>query len=108
MYNLRDIMNRAWKLFRTTDIVSFAECLHRAWLSEKAKPINQQRIAEAKQAAGITEETHTWHDWKMLGYEVAHGSKALFQTTLIYGSKGDGATYKASFFGASQLQGAVA
>lgn len=108
MYNMHDIMSRAWQLFRSTDIVSFAECLHRAWLSEKAKPINQQRVADAKQAAGVTEETHTWHGWKLLGYEVAHGSKALFQTTLIYGSKGDGATYKASFFGASQVQGATA
>lgn len=103
MYNLHDIMTRAWKLFRETDIVSFAECLHRAWLSEKAKPINAKRIAAAKEAAGITEETNTWAGWKALGYEVMHGSKALFGAELIYGSKGDGATYKARFFGASQV-----
>ena len=103
MYNLHDIMTRAWKLFRETDIVSFAECLHRAWLSEKAKPINAKRIADAKEAAGITEETNTWAGWKALGYEVMHGSKALFGAELIYGSKGDGATYKARFFGASQV-----
>ena len=30
--------------------------------------------------------------------------KNLFQVELIYASKGPGATYKASFFGASQVQ----
>lgn len=39
-----------------------------------------------------------------LGYEVIHGSKALFGCALIWGSKGDGAIYKASFFGRSQVQ----
>jgi len=34
---------------------------------------------------------------------VLHGTKALFNCSLIWGSKGDGATYKASFFGASQV-----
>ena len=33
-----------------------------------------------------------------------HGSKALFRAVLIWASHGDGATYKASFFGASQVQ----
>lgn len=102
-YNLSKIMTRAWKNFRKGGI-SFSEALHRAWLSAKAEPINAQRIAEAKAAAGVTEETNTWAGWKALGQEVIHGSKALFQTVLIYGSKGDGATYKASFFGASQVQ----
>lgn len=37
-------------------------------------------------------------------YEVAHGSKALFGVTLIWGSRGDGAIYKARFFGRSQVQ----
>ena len=77
---------------------------HRAWISEKAKPINEARIAEAKAEAGITEQTETWAGWKALGYEVIHGSKALFGAELIYGSKGDGAIYKARFFGASQVQ----
>ena len=102
-YNLSRIMKRAWELFRKLG-VSFAEALHRSWLSEKAKPVNEQRIAEAKEAAGITEETNTWSGWRELGYEVIHGSKALFGAELIYGSKGDGAIYKARFFGASQVQ----
>ena len=84
--------------------ISFSEALHRAWLSAKAAPINAQRIAEAKAEAGITEETATWSAWKNAGYEVIHGSKALFGCELIYGSKGDSATYKARFFGASQVQ----
>lgn len=33
-----------------------------------------------------------------------NSAKALFQAVLIHSSKGDCATYKASFFGASQVQ----
>lgn len=102
-YNLRDIMTRAWRLFRKL-AVSFSEALHRAWLSEKAKPINAQRVEAAKAAAGVLEEVRTWSGWREAGYEVRHGSKALFSAVLIHGSKGDGATYKASFFGASQVE----
>lgn len=102
-YNLSKIMLKAWELFRKLKI-SFSEALHRAWLSAKAAPINAERIAQAKAAAGITEETATWSGWKKAGYEVIHGSKALFGCELIYGSKGDGATYKARFFGASQVK----
>lgn len=51
-----------------------------------------------------TEPVNTWARWKELGFEVIHGSKALFSTALIWGSRGDGATYKASFFGESQVQ----
>lgn len=102
-FNLREIMLMAWRNFRKGG-VSFAEALHRAWLSAKAEPINAARIAEAKAAAGITEETNTWAGWKALGMEVVHGSKALFGATLLWGSRGDGKTYEARFFGASQVQ----
>ena len=102
-YNMSKIMKAAWNIFRKY-AVSFAEALHRAWQSAKAEPINAARVAAAKAAAGVTEQTNTWYGWKVLGYEVKHESKALFQTVLIYASKGDGATYKASFFGASQVQ----
>ena len=102
-YNLSEIMHKAWELFRKNGI-SFAECLHRAWAVTKAEPVNAERIAMAKAVAGISEETNTWTGWQKLGYEVCHGSKALFGTDLIYASKGDGATYKARFFGASQVQ----
>lgn len=102
-YNLHEIMCKAWKLFRK-GIGTFAECLHRAWNSAKAEPINAQRIAEARQSAGVTEQVNTWAGWKAAGYEVVHGSKSLFQAALIHASKGDTATYRASFFGRSQVQ----
>ena len=102
-YNLRAIMLRAWKNFRKGGM-TFGEALHRAWLSEKAQDVNQQRVEAAKEAAGILEEVNTWYGWKLLGFEVIHGMKALFGVDLIHGSKGDGATYKARFFGASQVQ----
>ena len=105
MYNLQQIMARAWTIYRKAQgTFPFAEALHRSWLVEKAAPVNAQRIEAAKAAAGITETTNTWAGWKALGYEVIHGSRALFGATLIWGSKGDGATYLARFFGASQVQ----
>ena len=70
-------------------------------------PINEQRIAEAKAAAGIVEDTDTWAGWKAAGFEVIHGSKALFVANLVYASRGDGAVYKARFFGRSQVQPAA-
>ena len=97
-------MLKAWELYRKCKYYDFGECLHRAWLSAKAMEINNKRIEEAKEAAGITEATATWSEWKKLGYEVIHGSKALFNCNLIWGSKGDGAIYKASFFGESQVK----
>ena len=102
-YNLSAIMHRAWRLYREAEGMTFAEALHRAWISEKAKPVNAERIEAAKAAAGITEECKTWAGWRDAGYMVMHGSKALFGCDLIHGSKGDGKTYKARFFGASQV-----
>ena len=86
-YNLQKIMLRAWRLYREKKELSFAECLHRAWLSAKAEAINAKRIEEAKATAGVEEETNTWNGWKQLGYEVIHGSKALFGTCLLYTSQ---------------------
>ena len=102
-YNLSQIMKKAWELFRKGKI-AFAEALHRARLSAKAVTINQKRIEDAKAAAGVEEETNTWSEWKKIGSEVIHGSKALFGADLIWGSRGDGAIYKARFFGRSQVQ----
>ena len=103
-YNLSKIMKKAWELFRKLKKLTFGECLHRAWISAKAKPINEERVENAKKEKNIQEETNTWANWKKLGYEVIHGSKALFQVELIWGSKGDNAIYKASFFGKSQVK----
>ena len=102
-YNLRAIMLRAWKNYRKMQL-SFAECLHRAWLSAKAEEVNTKRIEHAKAAAGISEETNTWSGWRQHGYEVIHGSRALFGVELLWGSRGDGAVYKARFFWGSQVQ----
>ena len=103
-YNLSKIMLKAWKVYRKTKDISFAEALHRAWTSAKAEEVNNTRIAEAKKAANVAEPVNTWTGWKKVGYEVIHGSKALFGAVLIWGSNGDSATYKASFFGKSQVQ----
>lgn len=102
-YDLHKIMRRAWALYRK-GVAAFAECLHRAWASAKAQPVNDRRIREAQQSAGVTEQVNTWAGWKAAGYMVEHGAKALFRTVLIHSSKGDGQTYRASFFGRSQVQ----
>lgn len=102
-YNLSRIMSKAWELFRKLGI-SFAESLRRAWAAAKAEPINTERVSRAKEEAGITEDTNTWSGWRKLGYEVIHGSKALFGADLIYAAKGAGAVYKARFFGQSQVK----
>lgn len=102
-YNLHEIMCKAWKLYRK-GVAAFAECLHRAWASAKAQPVNDKRIQEAQQSAGVTEQVNTWAGWKAAGYEFVHGSRSLFQVVLIHASKGDSATYRASFFGRSQVQ----
>jgi len=103
-YDLRRIMNRAWENYHRNVARTFADCLHRAWLSAKAEPINAERVEKAKQEAGITEECRTWFQWKAAGYEVIHGMKALFQVVLLYGTRGDGATYLGSFFARSQVE----
>ena len=102
-YDLRKIMLMAWKNFRKGGM-SFSEALHRAWLSAKAEEVNAKRIEEAKTRHGITEAVNTWAGWKRLGLEVIHGSKALFSVPLIWGSRGDGAEYKAAFFSRQQVQ----
>ena len=104
MFDLRKIMLRAWVIYRKEQGISFAEALHRSWGSAKAEPENNRRIEAAKQSAAITEDVNTWAGWRKAGYEVLHGSRALFQAVLIHASKGDGATYTASFFSRSQVQ----
>lgn len=82
-YNLRKIMLRAWKNYRkASGEITFAEALHRVWLSAKAETVNEQRIEAAKMAEGVQEETNTYSGWKNLGYEVIHGSKSLFGAAL--------------------------
>lgn len=102
-YNLSQIMTRAWQIFRKGK-TTFAEALHRAWQAAKTASENEQRVNDAKAAAGTTEETHSWAGWKALGFEVVHGSKCLFQAVVVDAAKGDGKTRVKSFFRASQVQ----
>lgn len=101
-YNLSAIMHKAWSIYRKGK-TTFAEALHRAWEAAKAAPINAQRVSKAKEAAGVTEETHSWFGWQRLGFEVVHGSKCLFQAVVLDAAKGDGKTAVKSFFGMSQV-----
>lgn len=82
-------MAAAWKIFRK-GVESFALALRMAW-------------ANAKAAAGISEEAHTWSGWKRLGYEVAHSSKALFKATTNDPATKSGFRVVA-YFGKSQVQ----
>ena len=102
-YNTTEIMKKAWKTYRKGK-VDFSTALHRAWLSAKARPLNDAKVAATKLLLGIDEECKTYSDWKEAGYEVIHGSKALFGCYLIWHSKGEGQHYKAKFFGRSQVR----
>ena len=94
-YNLRSIMGAAWRLYRS-GTASFSLALRIAWANEKARHA-------AQEAAGITEETHTWAGWKKLGYEVIHESKAMFQATFTDPATRSG-TRRVSYFSRSQVQ----
>ena len=109
-YNKSEIMSKAWEIFRKEakgkNPVAFGEALHRAWQAAKAEPYNEALIEAAKMECGVTEQVMTWYGWKQAGFMVKHGSKNLFQVELIWAAKGDSKTYKASFFGASQVEAA--
>ena len=94
-YNLRSIMIAAWRLYRS-GTTSFSLALRIAWANEKAR-------YAAQEAAGITEETHTWAGWKKLGYEVIHESKTMFQVTFTDPTTKSG-TRRVSYFSRSQVQ----
>ena len=94
-YNLSNIMSTAWRIFRK-GVHSFALALRMAWTNAKAHNV-------AKEAAGISEETHTWSGWKELGYEVIHESKALYKALLADPATKSG-TRITCYFGASQVQ----
>ena len=94
-YNLCSIMSAAWRIFRK-GVQSFAIALRIAWANAKAHNA-------AKEAAGISEETHTWAGWRNLGYEVIHESKALYRAILSDPATKNG-TRITCYFGASQVQ----
>ena len=94
-YNLSSIMSAAWRIFRK-GIQSFTMALRMAWANAKAHNA-------AKEAAGISEETHTWSGWRNIGYEVIHESKALFKAILSDPATKSG-TRITCYFGTSQVQ----
>lgn len=94
-YNLSSIMSAAWRIFRK-GIQSFAMALRMAWANAKAHNA-------AKEAAGISEETHTWAGWRELGYEVIHNSRSLYRAILSDPATKNG-TRTTCYFGASQVQ----
>lgn len=94
-YDLSGIMSAAWRIFRK-GVYSFAVALRISWANAKAH-------SAAKEAAGISEETHTWAGWRDLGYEVIHESKALYKAILADPATKSG-TRATCYFGASQVQ----
>lgn len=94
-YNLRKIMSAAWRIFHK-GVLTFAQALRLAWANAKAH-------MAAKAAAGITEETHSWSGWHRLGYEVVHGSNAMYKAILSDPSTKSGKRVTC-YFGASQVQ----
>lgn len=94
-YNLSQIMSAAWRIFRK-GVQTFAEALRLAWANAKAH-------SAAKASVGITEQTHTWSGWQQLGYEVVHGSKAMYKVVLADPATKSG-TRVVSFFGSTQVQ----
>lgn len=94
-YNLSNIMKKAWQLFNA-NVGSFAECLTKAWADAKA-------FVEAVSNNFIEEEVHTWYGWKVLGFEVIHESKSVFQIT-VNDPKTKSGTRVLSYFAKSQVQ----
>ena len=110
-YNLKAIMMKAWSLYRAAakkNPISFGEALRRAWKWAKAQNGNAARIEAAANAAGIDEEMPSWAGWQAVGRMVIHGEKAALQVVVDTPEKGDGKTYRKSFFTYSQTQPAPA
>jgi len=109
-YNLREIMLKAWELYRKPflKIATFGEALKRSWALANCAEDNAKLIDEAIKAHGITERVRTWYGWTTEGREVIHESKCLFQVTVADPTRGIGKTKVLSFFGESQTAEIVA
>lgn len=92
-YNLSNIMKDAWKMVKKLNI-TLSTALKIAW--KNAKLVAKTLLEKA------TEEVHTWYGWTLLGKEVIHDSKCLFQIVIedLTTKKG---TRTLSYFGASQV-----
>ena len=93
-YNKSRIMSAAWKIYRK-GVQTFAAALRMAWANAKTHNA-------AKEAARISEETHTWAGWRDLGFEVIHESKCLYKAILSDPATKSG-TRVTCYFGASQV-----
>ena len=94
-YDTRAVMQEAWTFYRK-GIQDFAQALSMAWNNAKTR-------REAKETAGITEQTHTWAGWRDQGYEVKHESTALYKATL-HDPSTKSRTRLTCYFGLSQVQ----
>lgn len=106
-YDLKAIMSRAWTYYRAAAkkvAISFSEALRMAWKWAKALEANNAKIEAAINKSGIEEEVHSWAGWQALGRMVIHGEKAVLQVTVDTPEKGEGKTYRKSFFTYSQTQ----
>lgn len=93
-YNMSTIMRNAWKFFKQDNNLTFSECLKMAW--RNAKAIAKAIFENSK------EECHTWYNWTLLGKEVIHDSKCLFQVVVEDLATRSG--YRTlSYFSASQV-----
>ena len=85
-YNLKAIMQKAWKIFRVAAkkaAITFSEALKLAWTWGKVQEANKAIVEAAAQAAGYGDMVcRTWYGWKTVGREVMHTEKAAFQVEL--------------------------
>lgn len=110
-YDLSALMRKAWHIFKKTaakKAIAFGEALRLAWRWLKVQASNAAKIETAAAEAGVTGEYHSWAGWQSLGREVIHGSKAIFQVEVDTPERGEGKTFRKSFFVVDQTQPLIA
>ena len=84
-YDLSKLFKKAWSLYKAAAkkvAITFGEALRRAWAWLKVQDTNKAIVEAAAEAAGITEDYHTWYGWQMLGRMVIHTSEAAFKCVI--------------------------
>lgn len=85
-YNLKAIMQKAWKLFKAAAkkaAITFSEALKLAWKWAKVQASNAAKVEATAAAAGYGDMIcRTWYGWKSIGREVMHTEKAVFQVEI--------------------------
>ena len=85
-YNLRQLMVKAWSLFRKASkkgVASFSDCLKLAWRWLKVQAANRVKVEQAAAAAGYGDVVcHSWYGWRLEGREVCHTERAAFKVQL--------------------------